>query len=472
MYPLFNNKMPLYLFTAHGVVTSKNDQTKGNTVEIPKNFHIFGQGHRRVMSFSRGPDFEGVSFYDQAFNTIRYLWKKSKSLEYSFNDLFSSILPSLRINSVDETKKDAYGSWLTIPGFTDVAYFPPGCIMRNLQFSRDKRNIEVEGIFRIGNSTPLTVLSFDQSKDVGRLSTDYSYKNKLPHDVDPKIPKLKRNDLSECIQFIKKLHPNNEQIMILILACAVEEGYVSNVKYPKPDFSTWEGTIQPEHFHNKIYSSLADNSKITKIFLENKGTNLYKNNIHYILENNILYNETLHHNIHLPINSLNPKHYKFRSYEAFNSLLRHIVPNPTNITSSHNEYVKTHIHINGNITNPITFNEYSNLIIQNKPFNAVRIPLNYKRYLYTPSTQTIEFFNPYPNTIVNSNVEIVPGVRQIDIAPDRYNGQITKINFPSLLSNQFNLMELAYYTNEYNKTFEPNIVPLISNLKANIITLL
>jgi hypothetical protein len=392
MANLLDTPMTVYLISPHGKTAPPPNDT--NTFTVPKNMHIIGQGFRRDTWFYHRP--EPQYAHQKSFSGIRHVWQNNVNPKYSMNEIIDRILPDTYIGT-------QYGGRT----LDDLAYYPPGCNIRNLQLSRDYNSYNIDGIFKIGTRQPAALYNI-MPAPAGVYQAPDNYSN-LPKKYDPAyvgadkivVPGLgyiARNDLNSCIQFIKTNESEFEQIVVLVLACASEHGYIL------PVYSEHEGTIVPGNRHNTIYTSNSDNDRITKVFFNNPH---FRAEINYMFQNNIFINEALHPIISAPLaNGLA----LYRSKMAFNSLVRRI-NNPT-----------TYLILRNNLITQVNDAGLAAEIASGIPFRSFKVPKNYNRYFFTPSNGIIQFFCAF-------NPDIHEPGRPIPF-PEKYDGVIEITNYP------------------------------------------
>ena len=392
MANLLDTPMTVYLITPHGKTAPPPNDT--NTFTVPKNIHIIGQGFRRDTWFYHRPEPEYAD--EQLFSGIRHVWKTNVNPKYSMTDVIDRILPDSYIGT-------EYGGRT----LDDLAYYPPGCNIRNLQLTRDSNSYNIDGVFKIGTRQPSVLYNVIPAPH-GIVQSASNYTNK-PKKYDPvyvgadkvDVPGLgylPNNDLNSCIQFIKRNESEFEQIVVLVLACASEQGYAL------PVYSEHEGRIVPNNRHTTVYTSNSDNDRINKVFFNNRH---FRREINYIFQNNILINEALHPLIARPLadgTSL------YRSKLAFNSLVRRIA-NPT-----------TYLILRNNSITQVNEDQFIDEIATGNPFRSIKVPKNYNRYLFTPSTGDIQFFCAF-------NPDNHEPARPIPL-PEKYDGAIEITNYP------------------------------------------
>lgn len=415
MANLLDTPMTVYLISPHGKTAPPPNDT--NTFTVPKNMHIIGQGFRRDTWFYHRP--EPQYAHEQLFSGIRHVWQNNVNPKYSLNEVIDRLLPDTYIGTQHGGRS-----------LDDLAYYPPGCNIRNLELSRDPHRFNIDGIFKIGTRQPSALYRINPAP-LGVYQAPDNYTN-LPKKYDPAyvgadkvvipgINYIERNDLNSCIQFIKRNESEFEQIVVLVLACASEQGYAL------PVYSANEGTITPNNRHNTVYTCNSDDSKITKIFFNSPN---FRQSINYILQNNLLINEALHHLIARPIAEGVPI---YRSKMAFNSLVRRI-NNPT-----------TYLILRNNLITQVNDAQLAIEIASGVPFRSIKVPKNYNRYLFTPSTSDIQFLCAF-------NPDIHEPDRPIPL-PEKYEGVIEITNYPLPAAAQVGeaLMNENLYGGYYKK---------------------
>lgn len=387
MFPtsnLLDRKLSTYIVSPHGITTAGHS----NTFVISKNMHVFCITFRR-QTFFHDPTPGG---HDH-FRGIRNICYNYDDKKYSINQVIDKIIPD---------------SFLTDAAKSAFAYYPPGSTIRNLRLSRDWNNVtNIDGVFKIGDKYPIGIikpnrigqidpssgLPFNPHRDRvpdDILSIDSTPANAAitqavkkwdldnPSNVNPlnEFPRkwLEFNNLKSTFKIIAENGDREEEKIILVLSCA-------EATRGPPEYSTNERMITAQNLLESNFRSDANPDKLCAVLFQNPN---FKEDICYLLENNIRFNEKLHIGIEMPIHQFNPEEdekFLYRSRKSFNSLLTQI---PGRIGGVRPKYLI----IKDNKINYCTRDE---VLYTELPFIIIKIPDGYKKFLYSRDIDFVQF---------------------------------------------------------------------------------
>jgi hypothetical protein len=369
MTTLLDYKLSTYIITPHGV-TKRGDS---NTTTVPKNCHIFAMGVHEDTYFSN-PIGDPVEDY---FQGIRNLWKTTLEKKHSINQVIDNLILSTGLRN--DAEKNIYNKF---------AYYPPGCLIRNLRLVRDRGAYpgNIDGIFKLGDQIPCALIT------KGPLDNPKEYDS-------PEYNKLYRfGETKDAFKFIKTHEDEYEQKIIIVLACAGEAP-----EEPLKGFAAGEGKLI-DNINRTIYDSIIKQSEIKFIkFFPN--LEVRKREINYILEHNLAFNQKLHISIDIPIRCIPKKEgkaigelcFKFRSKRSFNMLLTPIKKIKTIMKTRGGEVIEglitpTYFLIKDKKIYTIVA---SNITDFELPYTLIKIPKDFESYLYSPTYDMVQFFNNY-----------------------------------------------------------------------------
>jgi hypothetical protein len=370
MATLLDKKLSTYIITPHGMTQRGDD----NTTTVPSNCHIFAMGVHEMTYFANPNGFP----VDDSFQGIRNLWQLTDESKHSINDVLDTLIPSTGITPDARSK---------------FAYYPPGCLIRNLRLERDRGvyTDNIDGIFKLGAKRPCAL--------IGRGSHDY------PKAYDFGRPlytgSFEFNQTKDAYNFIKKHENKNEQKIIIVLACAGEDELGYN------GLATGEGKLVENSIDRSIYDSTIKPSEIKFI----KFSDDLKKKINFILEHNLAYNEKSHIGIDIPIrcipkkdgSAINELCFKFRSKRAFNTLLTRIEPIIYSKEGTNGKITPTHLVIKDGIIIPTIKSDIVKYDTEyTLPYTLVKIPKDFNSYLYSPTYNMIQFFNNYTDKDIDT----------------------------------------------------------------------
>jgi len=387
MFPtsnLLDRKLSTYIVSPHGVTTAGDS----NTFVVSKNMHVFCMTFRR-QTFFQDPTPGGHDHFRGIRNVCyNYIDKK-----YSINQVIDKIIPD---------------TFLTADAKSAFAYYPPGSTIRNLKLSRDWNNFtNIDGVFKIGDKYPIGVIKpnrigqIDSSSGLpfypprdrvpdDKLSVDSTPANAAitqavkrwdldnPANIHPlnNFPRkwLKFNNLKSVFDIITENGDKEEEKIILVLSCA------EAIPGP-PEYSTNERMITAQNLLDGNFRSDANPDKLCAVLFQNPN---FKEDICYLLENNIRFNERLHIGIEKPIHYFNPEEdlkFLYRSRKSFNSLL-------TQIPGRMGGVLPKYLIIKDNQINYCTRDEVLQIEL---PFIIIKVPDGYKKFLYSRDIDFVQF---------------------------------------------------------------------------------
>jgi len=395
MYPvnsLLDRKLSSYIVTPHGNTTVGD----ANTFTVGKNLHVFCMAFRRKTYFT--DPVAGRSDYFKGIRDILYSYKDSK---YSINQIIDKIMPE---------------SYLTEDAKSGFAYYPPGSAIRNLKLTRDFNRIDnVDGVFKIGTPQMLGVIKPNRIGEIDKITgcPIIPLTARVRPDIDPtdnsgsgdemaikvavkkwdldnpdpafnleKFPRkwLQYNDLQSAFNIVNQNgERDEEEKIILILSCA-------GATPGPPEYSNNEKMFTAQNLLESTFRSDANPDKLCAVLFQNPN---YKEDINYLLENNLRFNERLHFGIEQPLPILNPEthiyRYLFRSKASFNKLLIKI---PSRIDGAKSKFIVIK-------DNNIDYCTKDELKIKIFPFTLIKIPDGYNKFLLSREINFIQFFKNF-----------------------------------------------------------------------------
>ena len=388
---LLDRKLSTYIVSPHGVTTAGNS----NTFVVSKNMHVFCITFRR-QTFFQDPNPGGHDHFRGIRNIcFNYIDKK-----YSINQVIDKIIPD---------------SFLTDAAKSAFAYYPPGSTIRNLTLSRDWNNItNIDGVFKIGDKYPIGIikpnrigqidpssglpfhphrdrvaddaLSVDTPADAAITQAVKRWDLDNPANIHPlnNFPRkwLKINNLKSVFEIVSENGDREEEKIILVLSCA-------GATPGPPAYSTNERMITAQNLLEGNFRSDANPDKLCAVLFQNPN---FKEDICYLLENNIRFNERLHIGIEKPIHYFNPEEdplrFLYRSRKSFNSLLTQI---PGRMGGVRPKYLIIKDH-------KISYCTRDEVLHIELPFIIIKIPDGYKKFLYSRDIEFVQFFQSFGDT--------------------------------------------------------------------------
>jgi len=384
MFPtsnLLDRKLSTYIVSPHGVTSIGPN----NTFVVSKNMHVFCITFRQ-QTFFLDPNAGGHDHF-RGIRNICYNYIEKK---YSINQVIDKIMPE---------------SFLRNSARSAFAYYPPGSTIRNLKLSRDWNNVfNIDGVFKIGDKYPIGVIKPNR---IGQIDPNsglpfHPHRDRVPDDtlsvdstpehaaitqaikrwdldnpqssnIDFPRKWLEFNNLKSAFKIIAENEDKEEEKIILVLSCA-------EATPGPPAYSTNERMITAQNLLESNFRSDANPDKLCAVLFQNPN---FKEDICYLLENNIRFNERLHIGIEMPIHQFNPEEdlkFLYRSRKSFNSLLTQI--------PGRREGRPKYLIIKDNKINYCTRNE----VLQIKfPFIIIKVPDGYKKFLYSRDIDFVQF---------------------------------------------------------------------------------
>ena len=377
---LLDRPLRLYIIFAHGQAVYQGTQPK--SIQVKKNMHIIGQTRRNLT-------------YLHTFQSVTNFWKTANKSHYSINEVYNILTPILTANTLN-----------------DFGYFPSGVHIRNLNLSRDYPDPRVHpmGVFQIGVKRPIAILKYDPTdmRRPNNILTDYDIGQ--PLNLRNEILELKSNvaggagasgaagaagaaatiadsnTMYNAIDFIDRHGDQNEEKLIVVLACAGNAPGAAALAVGENGYTAKESELTNSN-GSPYFCAMPDND--IRLIRFNEAN--FRNRIARILSNNLIFNNRLHLTIDQPIG---PNLYMYRSTQSFNSLLTKITHQCTYLIINNIKYPGDDMRL-CNTSYDIIQTDDMQTLAANRNKTIIKIPAGYKFFLFSPVLQMIQFYNNF-----------------------------------------------------------------------------
>jgi hypothetical protein len=189
-----------------------------------------------------------------------------------------------------------------------------------------------------------------------------------------------------AIDFINKHGDQNEEKLIIVLACAGNAPGAAALAVGENGYTAKESELT--NSDSSSYYCAMPNNDIRLIRFSEAN---FRNRIARILSNNLIFNNRLHLTID---QTIGPNLYMYRSTQSFNSLLTKVTHQCTYLIINNTKYPEDDMRL-CNTSYDIIQTDDMQILAANRNKTIIKIPAGYKFFLFSPVLQMVQFYNNF-----------------------------------------------------------------------------